>query len=283
MTSAAGYGPADEHLGENLAALVDGELCHERRDRVLAHLATCPTCRAEADAQRRLKSVFAESPLPGPSDTLLARLQNLPAGGALADGAETGAAVTDGALRPGSASAGLSLDSLDLLPGGGERESLLRPPSLGPRQGFRIHEPGDARAARGHRLAFAAAGAVSLAAFAIGGAVSTVGSGTDTVGPATTPNTVEAGSAHPRGGPTKARSVSQPLMVAAGLISVAGPATPIGHGGQAGPVGHGGQRGQVVPLLRPALAPVAPPAALVTAFAEFGPAAPDVAEKVRPR
>jgi anti-sigma factor RsiW len=43
------------HLGERITALVDGELDHDERDRALAHLAGCGQCRAEADAQRRLK------------------------------------------------------------------------------------------------------------------------------------------------------------------------------------------------------------------------------------
>ncbi|MET7613373.1 zf-HC2 domain-containing protein, partial [Streptomyces seoulensis] len=37
---------AEQHLGDRLSALVDGELGHESRDRVLAHLATCCRCRA---------------------------------------------------------------------------------------------------------------------------------------------------------------------------------------------------------------------------------------------
>ncbi|WP_258036931.1 anti-sigma factor, partial [Streptomyces sp. SM14] len=71
---------SEQHLGDSLAALIDGELSHDHRDRVLAHLATCPGCKAEAEAQRRLKSAFAHSPLPAPSDGLMARLQGLPAG-----------------------------------------------------------------------------------------------------------------------------------------------------------------------------------------------------------
>ncbi|KPI26251.1 hypothetical protein OK074_0920 [Actinobacteria bacterium OK074] len=72
---------AAEHLGDRLSALVDGELGHESRERVLAHLATCPKCKAEADAQRRLKNVFAEVAPPPPSESFLARLQGLPGGG----------------------------------------------------------------------------------------------------------------------------------------------------------------------------------------------------------
>ncbi|WP_344290487.1 anti-sigma factor family protein, partial [Streptomyces synnematoformans] len=75
MSSVGGLSPAEHHLGEALAALVDGELPHDARDRVLAHLATCPRCKAEADEQRRLKSVFSAAAPPAPSDGLLARLR----------------------------------------------------------------------------------------------------------------------------------------------------------------------------------------------------------------
>jgi anti-sigma factor RsiW len=43
------------HMGASLSALVDGELGHDERDRVLAHLAHCAECRNEASALRRLK------------------------------------------------------------------------------------------------------------------------------------------------------------------------------------------------------------------------------------
>lgn len=69
---------SEHHLGDRLAALVDGELGHDARERGLAHLATCPKCKAEADAQRRLKSVFAEAAPPPPTESFLARLQGLP-------------------------------------------------------------------------------------------------------------------------------------------------------------------------------------------------------------
>ncbi|HEY5833704.1 zf-HC2 domain-containing protein [Streptomyces sp.] len=70
--------PAEQHLGDRLAAFVDGELTDDSRDRVLAHLATCPQCKAAAAEQRRLKSVVAASELPAISADLLARLQGLP-------------------------------------------------------------------------------------------------------------------------------------------------------------------------------------------------------------
>lgn len=43
------------HLGYRLSALIDGELGHEQRERVLAHLARCEPCRCEAAALRVLK------------------------------------------------------------------------------------------------------------------------------------------------------------------------------------------------------------------------------------
>ncbi|MEU7559068.1 zf-HC2 domain-containing protein [Streptomyces eurythermus] len=167
---------AEQHLGDRLSALVDGELGHETRERVLAHLATCARCKAEADAQRALKNVFAEAAPPPPSASLLARLQGLPGGDP--DGAGTPSPGpgpgTSGGLGPFGARRG------DRLPFGyvPARPHGLLPTGAdgagGPRDdGFRIHpvgRPDDARtASRGRRFAFAAAGAVSLAALALGG------------------------------------------------------------------------------------------------------------------
>ncbi|RCH59816.1 zf-HC2 domain-containing protein [Streptomyces sp. SDr-06] len=73
-----------DHLGERMASLVNGELGHGVRERVLAHLATCARCKAEADAQRRLKAAFDDvSQEPTPS--FLERLQSLPNVAALID------------------------------------------------------------------------------------------------------------------------------------------------------------------------------------------------------
>lgn len=193
MTRSGGPSPAEQHLGDRLAALVDGELGHDARERVLAHLATCCKCKAEADAQRRLKSVFAETAPPAPSEGFLARLQGLPAIG------------DDGPGGPGSGSpfagpGALGLrgtrdvrgDVPDVRASERRREQTFAylpavttvdpvaavsargvPPApfrlRGSERGFRIHEverPGPRR-----RFAFAAAGAVSLAAFALGAAL----------------------------------------------------------------------------------------------------------------
>lgn len=181
---------SEHHLGDRLDALVDGELCDDDRERVLAHLATCPGCKAEADARRRMKSVFADIPEPAPPAALLARLQGLP------EGPPPGG---DGAWPA------------DALPGG-RSSSLLTPPSLTPERGFPVFE-GNRQAvaapsfgARGHRLAFAAAGAVSLAAFAIGGALAGSATGGGGSGGTTTVAAAAGGGATPT-------SAARPLTV----------------------------------------------------------------------
>jgi hypothetical protein len=62
------------HLGELAAALVDGELDHDARDRTLVHLARCASCRADVDAMRQLKARLAAMSDPGPSAALMGRL-----------------------------------------------------------------------------------------------------------------------------------------------------------------------------------------------------------------
>ncbi|MFJ9027923.1 anti-sigma factor family protein [Streptomyces sp. NPDC102274] len=159
--------PAEQHLGDRLAALVDGELDHDARERVLSHLATCAKCKAEADAQRRLKSVFAQSAPPPPSAGLLARLQGLP-GGLPGSGGDddNGKGLFDGG-RFGDGVFGVRTDGFGYVPAGAHAAVL---PSG---SGFRIHEVGRQEAERspwrGKRFAFAAASAVSFAAMALGG------------------------------------------------------------------------------------------------------------------
>jgi hypothetical protein len=68
----------DPHLGELAAALVDGALDHNGRDRALAHVMRCDGCRAEVDAQRRLKSQLAQLASPPVSGDLVGRLLGVP-------------------------------------------------------------------------------------------------------------------------------------------------------------------------------------------------------------
>lgn len=158
---------AEEHLGDRLSALIDGELSHDSRERVLAHLATCVRCKAEADAQRRLKNVFAQTAPPPPSESFLARLQGLPGGGT------DGGSPLDGSLPGGSAPGVFDVGQEDRFEFGYVPVGPHASPANEDR-GFRIHHVGrpgatDRSASRGKRFAFAAAGAVSLAAVALGG------------------------------------------------------------------------------------------------------------------
>jgi anti-sigma factor RsiW len=61
------------HLGSRLDALVDGELDHDTRDRLLSHVARCPACHQELEWQRGIKAMLrgSSTPLP-PADTIVA-------------------------------------------------------------------------------------------------------------------------------------------------------------------------------------------------------------------
>lgn len=199
---------AEQHLGDRLAALVDGELGHETRERVLAHLATCAKCKAEADAQRRLKNVFAEAAPPPPSESFLARLQGLPGGGDTDGGSPFGGGFTDGfagrpgatgvfGLRRGETFGGESFE-FDYVPAAAHT-SALTPSHQG---GFRIHDvsrhESERSASRGMRFAFVVGGAVSLAAIALGGVTTVAPTDTDARGGSggsnVTPARTQAGS-----------------------------------------------------------------------------------------
>lgn len=177
-TDSAASGLAEQHLGDRLSALVDGELGHEARERVLAHVATCPKCKAEVDAQRRLKNVFAETAPPPPSESFLARLQGLPAGGDGDGGSPLGADGFPGFSGRSGGSEGPGVFGVRRGDPFEFRYVPVGPHSSatdGPEQqsGFRIHPvgrpDGERSASRGLRFAFVAAGAVSLAAVALGG------------------------------------------------------------------------------------------------------------------
>ncbi|MFC9941875.1 anti-sigma factor family protein [Streptomyces pratensis] len=176
--SGTGPTPAEQHLGDRLAALVDGELKHDARERVLAHLATCARCKAEADSQRRLKSAFATSATPSPSEGFLARLQGLPGGPTGGgDGPGDGRRFGDGVfpvLQPGGpVEQGRSpLDGFGYLPTAHGSTAVLPGGASG--SGFRIHDVGreaERSPWRARRFAFVAASAVSLAAIALGGSL----------------------------------------------------------------------------------------------------------------
>ncbi|GAA3502244.1 zf-HC2 domain-containing protein [Streptomyces prasinosporus] len=182
---------AEQHLGDRLSALVDGELGHDARERVLAHVATCAKCRAEVDAQRRLKNVFAEAAPPPPSESFLARLQGLPAGGDLGDGPSAAGGLpggTPGRFGAASGTFGARRGERFEFAYAPERRHAPAPSPAGRAdQGFPIHDVGrhettDRPSSRGLRFAFVAAGAVSLAAIALGGVTASTPADTETRG-----------------------------------------------------------------------------------------------------
>lgn len=67
----------EEHLGERLSALVDGELGVAEHERALIHLAQCESCRFEADMTRRLKRRLTGLCEPEPDMEFMGRLSNL--------------------------------------------------------------------------------------------------------------------------------------------------------------------------------------------------------------
>ncbi|GAA4966832.1 hypothetical protein GCM10023238_38320 [Streptomyces heliomycini] len=138
------------------------------------------------DAQRRLKNVFAQAAPPPPSESFLARLQGLPAGGDLGDGG-LAAGLAEGCR---AARRAVRRRLRGLRDQASERFEFAYAPVRG--TGPRCRPPRAAGASpsttsavmrptgvlRGLRFAFAAAGAVSLAAIALGGV--TAGMPTDT-------------------------------------------------------------------------------------------------------
>ena len=275
---------AEHHLGDRLAALVDGELGHDARERVLAHLATCRSCKAEADAQRRLKNVFADTAPPAPSDGLLARLQGLPAGpptGPDGDDGPGDGSGGAGGFTPAAAvgARGASPWDFEYLPGGGGRSALS------PSRGFRIHETAErdirppdpssavtsvapqGSASRGRRFAFAAAGAFSLAALALGGgALGGAGSGTQAAGdnasasPVRSANSGAASDGRRRGGEKnvpgpRAGKAERGGQRASGASSTAPPASSPQQPGSLYPLLHTARFSApfTSPVLRPAL------------------------------
>lgn len=84
------------HDHARLSALVDGELDHEARDRLLAHLAHCDECRAAVDTERRVKALLSGMPEPRPSTSLHANLLRVAESG----GAPAQLSVTRGRNAP---------------------------------------------------------------------------------------------------------------------------------------------------------------------------------------
>jgi len=166
----------DQHLGELAAALVDGALDHDTRDRAFAHLARCGSCRAEVDGQRRLKARLAALDTPPCPTALLGRLRTIaetsPGSASLGGLPDLGGSfgppaarlVTTGAAGPaGPGGAGAGSGAGAARPSAPRRDGRGPSPRRGP--GGRGPAAGPSRASRRRRAAAAAAG--GLAAFAL--------------------------------------------------------------------------------------------------------------------
>ncbi|MGW5538528.1 zf-HC2 domain-containing protein [Streptomyces sp. NPDC004009] len=268
---------AEQHLGDRLSALVDGELGHESRERVLAHLATCARCKAEADAQRRLKNVFAEAAPPPPSESFLARLQGLPGGGDL-DGGGT-PAPGGGFLGRGAEAGVFGVSREERFEFGYVPAAPVHAVAPAPAErGFRIHPVGrpdaDRPASRGLRFAAAAAGAVSLAAVALGGVTTAIPGGlaADARGGAGTGNVVPARSAGAGTGTASGavtpdaqrRRPVGPLLAQGGTLPGPDPAAPTSLSAPLLPGAQPPPAGQVQDVMRDLTAPVMAGAAAVS-------------------
>ncbi|MGW0080791.1 zf-HC2 domain-containing protein [Streptomyces sp. NPDC003393] len=285
-TDHAASGLAEQHLGDRLSALVDGELGHATRERVLAHVATCPKCKAEVDAQRRLKNVFAETAPPPPSESFLARLQGLPAGGD-GDGGSSSASGGFPGFSGGAGAFGVRRgDPFEFryVPVGPHSSALDEPER---QSGFRVHPvgrpEGERSASRGLRFAFVAAGAVSLAAVALGGVttgaagdVGTEARGGSGAGSNVTPAGTGSGGAVTGSAATRRRQPAVPLLAQAQRSSA--DAVPVAPTSLSAPLLPGAATtatGPVRNTARPPVTPVAPGGSAVSPLIRpLGPPAP---------
>jgi hypothetical protein len=141
------------HLGDRLTALIDGELDHGTRDRMLGHLAQCSDCRAEADAERQVKARLGTMAAPLVPVELMLGLLSLDTDRGIGAAGKPGA---DGGATPGGPGSLPAPFSFQTVP--------IRPPAA-PAAG----RPTAGRApVRPQRLRAAAIGAVSLAALGTG-------------------------------------------------------------------------------------------------------------------
>lgn len=65
-------------LGRRVAELADGRLTGDDRERALAHVTVCASCRDALETQRTMRQRLAGSGMPDPSDDLVSRLRRVP-------------------------------------------------------------------------------------------------------------------------------------------------------------------------------------------------------------
>ncbi len=199
----SGIRTTGRHLGDRAAALVDDDLLGEERDRALAHVAGCETCRAEVHEQRQVKVMLRSLPPVEPDLALLAQLLGI------STWASPGSGPTDGGPGPaasalvGPASSGSPAPSGTVLDRTGRGQvSSGTGPSVGPGRGAGGRPPGrdisrgrpagargsaprsaTAGRSRRHRAGALAIGTMSVLAAAFGSALA-VGGGSGAVAPA---------------------------------------------------------------------------------------------------
>jgi len=152
------------HLGDRLTALIDGELDHGTRDRMLGHLAQCVDCRREADAERQLKARLGGLAAPQVPVELMLGLLSLDTN----RGTGAGAGATPGGM-PGGMSSGMPGGGNQTAPGGSPAPFSFQTVPIRPPAAPAAGRPTAGRApVRPQRLRVAAIGAVSLAALGTG-------------------------------------------------------------------------------------------------------------------
>lgn len=99
MTALRGWGMPEQHLlPDAVVAFVDGELPSNVRDRVVAHMRSCPSCAADITAQRQARAVVRSADAPSVPLGLLAALQAIPQNTELPDMPDELAVTQDGQL-----------------------------------------------------------------------------------------------------------------------------------------------------------------------------------------
>jgi anti-sigma factor RsiW len=222
------------HLGDRVSALVDGQLGHDERDRLLAHVARCAACHAEVESARALKARLAGLGSPEPSASLTARLHAM---------AEPGGPMPP--VRPRMPGA----------PG-----TPVRTATLGPRPGGRADStagrsarPGAHRARRLSAVAASFAAGTLTTAFLVGGQPSS--SGTPVVPPVDEFAVEHAGTS----GDLPLTDPAVAAVPVADSASTVGTASPFGAAGFAARPGATGLGGAGVGVTLPPGSPGADP------------------------
>jgi anti-sigma factor RsiW len=79
MSLERGWGLPEQHLlPDAVVAFVDGEMARTSIDRVTSHLARCPWCAADINAQRQARAAVRAADTPSMSPGLLAALRAIP-------------------------------------------------------------------------------------------------------------------------------------------------------------------------------------------------------------